>query len=82
MQEIRIVCNTIGVTITKSNEDTLNIGGYRKLNAWKPKHKFFKSTEESPPPECPMHNKDYNDKQRELTDLNWDGSESKTIDRE
>ena len=64
-----------------ANEDTLNIGGYRKLNAWKPKHKFFKSTEESPPPECPAH-KDYNDKQRELTDLNWDGSESKTIDRD
>ena len=25
---------------------------------------------------------DFNDKQRELTDLNWDGSESKKIDRD
>ncbi len=24
---------------------------------------------------------DFNDRQRELVDLNWDGSESKTIDR-
>ena len=28
-------------------------GGYRRNGLWKPKGKFF--TEESPPPECPMH---------------------------
>ena len=28
-------------------------GGYRKNGMWKPKGKYF--SEESPPPECPMH---------------------------
>ena len=29
-----------------------------------------------------MHKKDFKDKQGELIDLNWDGSESKKLDRE
>ena len=43
---------------------------------------------ENPPPECPMHRKeeqmemDFKDVQRSQTDLNWDGSESKKIDRD
>ena len=66
-----------------SANDKLNIGGYRNAKIWQPKSKLFdKPKEQEPPPECPMHKKDFKDKQRELTDLNWDGSESKKIDRE
>ena len=39
---------------------------------------------ENPPPECPMHKKeevqlemDFKEKQRSLTDLNWDGHEER-----
>jgi len=63
------------------NPEMVNIGGYRKSKMWEPKHKFFSSPEEVPPPECPAH-KDFNDVQRSQTDLNWDGSESKKIDRD
>ena len=70
----------------------LNIGGYRQAKIWNPKNKFFQHMKEgeSPPPECPMHEKDENqlemdfvEKQRSQTDLNWDGSESsENIDRD
>ena len=72
---------------TGQPNDKLNIGGYRSAKIWKPKSRLYKKPEEIDelsediPPECPMH-KDFNDKQRELTDLNWDGAESKKIDRE
>ncbi len=72
---------------TGQPNDKLNIGGYRNAKIWKPKSRLYKAPEEIDelhediPPECPMH-KDFNDKQRELTDLNWDGSESKKIDRD
>lgn len=64
--------------------DQLNIGGYRNGKIWKPKSRLYgKPTDggEAPPPECPAH-QSFKDKQRELTDLNWDGSESEKIDRE
>ena len=70
----------------------LNIGGYRQAKIWNPKNRFFQHMKEgeSPPPECPMHEKDENqlemdfvEKQRSQTDLNWDGSESsENIDRD
>ncbi len=76
-------------TETGLPNEKLNIGGYRNAKIWNPKSKFFDKPEEvNPPPECPMHKSeeqlemDFNDKQRELTDLNWDGSESKKIDRD
>lgn len=69
--------------------EKLNIGGYRNAKIWKPKSKLFKKPEEVEiPPECPMHKAeeqiemDFNDVQRSHTDLNWDGSESKKIDRD
>ena len=69
--------------------EKLNIGGYRNAKVWKPKSKLFKKPEEVEiPPECPMHKAeeqvemDFNDVQRSHTDLNWDGSESKKIDRD
>ena len=66
-----------------SPNDKLNIGGYRNAKMWQPKNKLYKKPEEvNPPPECPMHKKDFKDKQGELIDLNWDGSESKKLDRE
>ena len=74
---------------TGQPNEKVNIGGYRNAKIWNPKSKFFDKPEEvNPPPECPMHKgeeqleMDFNDKQRELTDLNWDGSESKKIDRD
>jgi len=73
------------------------LGPYRKVGMHMPKTKLYKNKgnelDIEIPPECPMHKKteespeiqlemDFNDKQRELTDLNWDGSESKKIDRD
>ena len=66
----------------RSQNDKLNIGGYRNARMWQPKINYIKSEEVNPPPECPMHKKDFKDKQGELTDLNWDGSRSKKLDRE
>mgnify|MGYP001204628187 CR=1 FL=1 len=72
----------------------LNIGGYRSAKIWQPKSRMYNKVEEgeNPPPECPMHKPeqseevqlemDFNDVQRSHTDLNWDGSISKKIDRE
>jgi len=67
--------------------DTLTTAGpYKKLKVWKPKHKYFKEDMS----ECPFDPKtgemkpeyeedqiemDFKDKQRSLTDLNWDGQE-------
>ena len=60
-------------------------GGFYRKYMWSNKNKDFK---DAPKEECPFDPKtgemkqDFNDKQRELTDLNWDGSESKKIDRD
>ena len=76
-----------GLTDSSGNnvsvEDRLNIGGYRKGGYHTNKANLYKEGE-NPPPECPMHKKeevqlemDFKEKQRSLTDLNWDGHEER-----
>ena len=70
-RELKLVDEETGLP-----NDQLNIGGYRSGKIWKPKSRLYgKPTDggEAPPPECPAH-QSFKDKQRELTDLNWDGS--------
>ena len=74
------------------SDDNQIPGGFYRKYMWTNKNKDFK---DAPKEECPFDPKtgemkkdfkekqqDFNDKQRELTDLNWDGSESKKIDRD
>lgn len=71
-------------TETGMPNDQLNIGGYRSAKIWQPKSRLYEKPQdggEEIPPECPAH-KDFKTKQRELTDLNYDGSESEKIDRD
>ena len=64
-------------------EDRLNIGGYRKAGFKSNKATLYNEGD-NPPPECPMHRKeevqlemDFKEKQRSMTDLNWDGHEER-----
>jgi len=69
-------------------------GGFYRKYMWTSKNKLYKDSPEiensdhAVLKECPVDHatgelkKDFNDRQRELTDLNWDGSESKKIDRD
>ena len=90
MQYILIVCKNIVELKLVDDEtglpnDQLNIGGYRSAKIWKPKSRLYgKPTDggETPPPGMSIPLTSFKDSYRELTDLNWDGSESEKIDRE
>jgi len=81
-QSIEAHCREEGDAAAPDNQIP---GGFYRKYMWTNKNKEFK---DAPTEECPFDpktgemKKDFKDKQRELTDLNWDGSESEKIDRE
>ena len=70
-----------GEYIQRKASEKLNIGGYRNAKIKTNKAKLF--SEDTPPPECPMHKKeeqmefDFKVEQKKRTELNWDGDDEK-----
>jgi hypothetical protein len=65
MQEWSQISNFEDETIT-------GFGGYRRGKFWKPKGRFY--SEETPPPECPMHNQTEDIKSETQLEFDFDGS--------